>query len=219
MMRLIHGIVLLGLAFALTSCGSSYGTGPDSKDIEELANWYDPGQLMKERIQEHIDQLPYQRGDELVKNLQWIAQQGEASVPFLLKALKNDKPKMRSNAACALGYLGDRRVLPRLRKHLDDNNPMVRFEVARTMIAMGDVTPMNVLIAGLDSDSQYVRYLCISALQESTGKTFGYDHRTKTAAERRASIAQWQGWWEKRNQDEWFQQGGAKGVPAAPSGR
>jgi hypothetical protein len=216
MKRLTASTFVLGLALSLASCSSSGGT------VQQDQRWFDPGPLLKQRIEESISQIPYQHRDELLNNMLWIAQQGEAAIPFLLKSLDSDNAKTRSSAAWMLGRIGDRRILPDLRKHASEPNLIVRLEIARTMLDLGDLQMVPELIVGLDSEEQHVRYLCHDALKSATGKDFGYDHRAKSSAERRESLAKWQEWWTERGEGDWFQQStqpGTEGVPAAPTGR
>ncbi len=159
---------------------------------------------MRSVIQEHMDQIPYQHGNELLANLWWLQQKGEVAIPFLIKGLEHSNPKVRSNSAWTLWQIGDKRAIPFLEKHMQDPNPIARLEVARALVQLGDFKAMPILIEGLKSDSKYVRFQCMEALRTVTGKNFGFDHLAEDESVRLASIQKWERWWTKRQQDPNF---------------
>lgn len=195
-------------ALTLSSCASTSATGLD-------AQFEDPGDLMRDKIQERILQIPFQHKQELLDNLLWLSQLGEQAIPSLARSLQTEDPKVRSSAAWVLGRMGDKRSIPFLRKGTQDANEIVRLEVSRSLLLLGDYSQVPVLISGLDSPQQHVRFLCFDALQSTTGKTFDYDHRISDLGDRRQSVQKWQHWWAAQKGETWFQ-GSAL---AAPQGR
>lgn len=194
----------LFLVAALSSCASS-----------SSSQFVDPGNLMREKIDEQIARIPYQHQQELLDNMLWLSQVGEGAIPALVQALDSGEPKLRSSAAWCLGHMGDKRVIPYLQKHTNDSNEIVRLEIARSLVLLGDYRQIPALIAGLDSELQDVRYRCFDALQSATGQNFDYDHRISEADDRRSSIDRWQQWWVAQQGQAWFQ--GSQ--LAAPQGR
>lgn len=186
---------LMGL-FLLSGCGSS--TGTSSRDFAQAEG------LMRSVIQEHVDQIPYQHGNELLANLVWLKQKGEISIPFLIKALDHPNPKMRSSSAWVLWQIGDKRAIPFLQKRLKDPNPIARLEIARSLVQLGDFSAIPLLIEGLKSDTKYVRFQCMEALRTVTGKNFGFDHLAEDPSVRMASIQKWEQWWNKQKRDPNF---------------
>ncbi len=179
-----------------TGCGSS--TGTTERDFAKAEG------LMRSVIQEHVDQIPYQHGNELLANLLWLKQKGEVAIPFLIKALDQPNPQTRSSAAWALWQIRDKRSIPYLQKHMRDPNPIARLEIARALVQLGDFSAIPILIEGLKSDTKYVRFQCMEALRSATGKNFGFDHLAEDPSVRTASIEKWEQWWTKRQQDPNF---------------
>ncbi len=208
MKRISYLSLLALLPVVLPSCSGT--TSPKDAEFDS------GGALMSSLIQERLDQVPYQRKDELMNNLLWLAQVGEPAIPKLKKALNSDNAKLRSNSAYVLGAIGDRRVIPFLRKYISDENQLVRLEVARSLILLGEYEGMPELLTGLDSDHLQVRAMCFDALKSVTGKTFDYDHRQKDQALRRESIRKWKDWWTAQSGEAWMQSHDSAGKPAGP---
>ena len=197
-MRIAATCALLLTAFAVVSCGSKSRKYNDDFDFAE------PNQLVGKEIESRIEQIPFQRPDELFHNLLWLAQQGERSVRALQTGLAHKNPKVRSNCICALGYIGDRRTITFLRPMLEDDSEPVRLEAARWLVRMGDMGPLPKLVEGLDSDKILVRYGCHEALKEATNRDFGYDHLEEDVSVRRVSVLRWREWWAEQSNDPWF---------------
>ena len=211
-MKRLCTIVFGGLLLGLAGCASTSQT-----------KFVKPGKLMEDKIQERLAQVPYQHGEELLNNMLWLTQLGEQAIPYLAKALDSNVPKQRSSAAWILGRIGDRRAIPMLQRVKNDRNQIVRLEVARSLLMLGDWGEVGQLIHGLDSELQVVRYLCYEALTSVTGKSFGYDHRASDPVDREVALGKWQDWWKDRQGEPWFKSTGGRsgiGQPAAPgSGR
>lgn len=185
------------LLFVLQACST---TGPTESPYQQ------PNVLMGSEITKRIDQIPYQHRDELLQNLVWLVQQGEQSIPATLEGLRNADPKVRSSCAWVLGRMHDRRTIPNLQAAMKDGEPGVRLEVARSLVAMGDLAQSPVLIEGLDSDKKEVRYMCHETLKASTGRDFGYDHLNSNETEMRLSVLRWRQWWGEYSGDALFAQ-------------
>lgn len=195
---------ILSPTFGLQSCASTSNS-----------DFVSPGEIMEEKIAESIAAIPFQHQQELVDNLLWLAQLGEQAIPAVSEALSAPEPKVRSSAAWVLGRMGDKRSIPFLRKQVSDSNEIVRLEVSRSLLSLGDYSQIPVLIAGLDSELQYVRFLCYDALSNTTGKSFDYDHRISDRGDRAGSVEKWQQWWAAQKKETWFQGSSL----AAPQGR
>lgn len=211
------------LTFALLSlaaCGTTRGTG-------EYSDFAQPNQLMAEEIQNRIGQIPFQHRGELYDNLIWLSQRGEQAIPALTQGLRHAEPKVRSNCAFVLATIGDRRALPYLQAASNDSNEVVRLEVSRSLVQMGDLKYAPALIEGLDSERAQVRYYCHETLRAATGRDFGYDHLTEDVTTRRQAILGWRKWWSEQTGDRFFAseyaqrnqlttEAPAQPIPAAP---
>ena len=191
-----------------------------------------PNDIMAKEIEERIAEIPFQRREELVDNLMWLAERGEASISALLTGLENDDPKVRSNCVWVLGRIQDRRTMPYLRPLTEDQDESVRLEAARQLVSMGDLQFAPVLIEGLDSDKTQVRYYCHEALKSATGRDFDYDHLSADALARTEAVYRWRSWWSEQSGDPVFAQNyaeqnglevqqpsGSETQPAMPGGQ
>lgn len=181
--------------------------------------------VMAAEISRRIQDIQFQHRTELLDNLMWLTQSGEQAIPYLVPALRHDDAKVRANAAWVLGRIKDRRVITDLQQVASDQNPTVRLEVARSLVALGDLKHASALIEGLDSDRPAVRYNCHQALKEATNRDFGYDHLSENAVERQRAVLRWRQWWGEQFNDRWFAQSyaqahgfgaGEEQMPAVP---
>lgn len=211
---------LIALALTFVACST---TQPDNPYAEANS-------LMRTEIQARIANIPFEHNQELLNNLLWLeGKAGEVAIPFLLESLGHDDAKVRASSAWVLGRIRDRRVIPDLRPLVADEDPAVRFEVARSLVSMGDLKYAPVLIEGLDSEKAPVRYNCQMALRDATKRDFGYDHLEEDLATRRQGALRWRQWWGEQQGDPWFAENYARkyqllpeyadiGTPAKPMG-
>jgi hypothetical protein len=77
----------------------------------------------------------------------------------------------------------------------DSANPAAKLYAIEHAGAQRDPAAVPDLIEQLDSDDPAVRLLAGAALEEITGRTYGYDHADPPAA-RRSAIHRWVDAWE-----------------------
>ena len=194
-------LVLVLQAALLGSCGS---VSESAKKSEYAA----PNPLLRGEIQRRIDSIPYQHKEELLDNMLWLAAQGEVAMEQLIDALSAQDPKTRSSSTWCLGRIGDKRSIAAVRQRADtEEDEIVRLELARTLLLLGDFSKTPTLIAGLESDRRHVRYLCYEALRQQTGNDFGYDHRVEDPTERAKAVRRWREWWSTQSSDRMLQTG------------
>src|SRR6266849_5877612 len=78
------------------------------------------------------------------------------------KALKDDKPEVRSAAAAALGDMKSRTSIPKLRAVLDDNDPLVALAAAHSLELMHDDSAYEVYYEVLTGQRKASRGLIAS---------------------------------------------------------
>lgn len=167
--------------------------GEDS--LEPQSEFLQPSMLMREQIVRRIADLPYLAGTELIDALFWLGQRGETAYEPLIEQLENPTPKMRALAVNVLCLNKDRRVLPYVAPLSEDPDASVRYEAARGMARLGDLSRVDVLVDGLEDDSRYVRALCARFLKEQTREDFGYEPDAP-APERSVAVTRWRDWAE-----------------------
>jgi HEAT repeat protein len=151
--------------------------------------------FVEEQIAKKLDEIPFLRGRQVVDACSSIAQVGPAAIPKLQIAAKDNDSMRRTFVMNVLGAIGDRRALPTLYDALDDREPAVRYEAARSCVRMGDWdSGMPVLIAGLSDSSLYSRTLCHDALRKHTNVDLGFNPKGPDA-ERKAAAEKWAQWW------------------------
>jgi len=181
---MIRMIALVSLLAVLPSCLST-GSKPEYPKASPL---------LQEEIDMLLRELPYRHGPELIATLKRLIYIGEPAVPSVVRTLRADHPKSRSNAAYVLGEIRDRRVIPDLRKSLDDKASEVRYEVAASLLILGDWSGIPVLIEALADEDPYHRYKAIGVLADHTNQNLGYDYRA-AEDERTAAVGRWENWY------------------------
>ena len=178
MIRIFAFVSLLAI---LPSCAST-GHTPEYPEASPI---------LQEEIDMLLRELPYRHGPELIATLKRLIYIGEPAIPSIVRTLRADHPKSRSNAAYEIR---DRRVIPKLRKSLDDSAPGVRYEVAASLLILGDWSGIPILIEALGDEDPYHRYKAIGVLANHTHQDLGYDYRA-AEVERTEAVGRWENWY------------------------
>ncbi len=179
-----HWIPLFVVLAVLPACTSA----------RKLPEYSKPSALLQEEIDTLLRELPYRHGPELLATLNRLVYIGEPAIPSIVKSLKDDHPKARSNAAYVLGEIRDRRTIMPLREVLDDESQEVRYEAAASLLVMGDWHGIPVLIAALKDSDPYHRYKSIQILAKNTHQDLGYDYKGSEES-RAAAVGRWENWY------------------------
>ncbi len=192
------------MAISLFSCSPQrkiIRRGVDGVEIE-----VDQEKVLENRVLWLVDNLEYQEGPYLVRNLQEIIKIGEPAVPALLDALRIRMPKIRANAAFALGEIKDDRALKPLEQHLRlDSNIDVRRECAQALLSFEKYQGVPLLIQTLrhrgngqqEHSGLYKRYAAIQVLKHTFEHgDLGYVPNDPEP-QREAAIKRWESWWAK----------------------
>jgi HEAT repeat protein len=184
-MRITHlFLAALALSSLISGCASTGGE-----------RYLEASPALQKEIDERIANIQFLRGKELYQSLGRLNWIGEPAIPSLLDALGHDDAKTRGAAAFVLGEIRDGRVVPRLRKSLRDPSAEVRYEVAASLVTIGDWDAMPVLIEGLDDPLAINRRRCIQVLKAKVGEDFGFAF-DGPLQERKEAIQKWSDWWK-----------------------
>jgi len=190
-------VAILGLTAVLAACVTVDDKG-NQITSEEATD--DTGPLLKKQISKRIDGLKYQRGVALLDSLNWLILYGEYAVPQLLEGLEDPDPRTRSYCAYVLGEIGNDSVVKDLRATLEaEDHKLVRYEIAASLVTLGDWGQLGVLISGLNEQSKLFRYKCFEILRKNLNLTFGYDPESP-AEERALAVQKWVVWWERNRE-------------------
>lgn len=162
-----------------------------------------PPQVQQLQIERKIAEIPYTRDWERIRTLDWLTRWGEAAFPALIDALGSKDADTRAASANVLGRSQDRRVIPFVAKIADDPDTGVRYEVARSLLRLGDWSRVPVLIHGLRDEREYARALCNDALRQYTKVDFGFAP-SAPKDQREEPVRKWENWWNARAKDAFF---------------
>ncbi|MCB9832459.1 MAG: HEAT repeat domain-containing protein [Planctomycetes bacterium] len=200
MTRIRSQLALIVLVFlAATACTTSY-----TRDGVELPKDYGEALEAQDqstapdydevRITAAVESVPYERGPELLRVLQWLISMRELAVPVVLDHLDKSDLRSRAQLLYVLGFTRTPESSAALVAHLGHADEVVRFEAAAGLLNHGDTTAVPVLIEFLDSQDRRFRYKSIEALRKVLGQDFGYEFAAP-AEIRNVSISRWRDWW------------------------
>jgi hypothetical protein len=187
--------LLLASLLAFAACSA---TGAD--DNRKKSDWLLPSPILAQQIEDEAARLPWTHGFERLEQIRWFTLVGEPAYDTLLALAEDPRDDVASAAFAALGDTQDRRLVPYIHRVAWDEERLggdLGLERARTLLRLGDWSGIPVLITGLKNERLYTRSLCIQALQEATGETFGFDPKADLTDRVRA-IDSWEVWWRAR---------------------
>lgn len=190
-------------AALLAACTTTTPEKPDDQPLTlKPAVGADPNNpVVKLRLQSRIDNIKYQKGAQLIANLERIAAYGETAIPICVENLHHENPMTRMGCVYVLGRIGNPQVVPKLVPLLEDDVKFVRYEAASQLGNLGSRQGYGVLVAGLESNNISYRYKCFEALQHLTGHTFDYSHNA-SPERRQVSVEKWKAWLKKIEAEE-----------------
>ncbi|MBL8693896.1 MAG: HEAT repeat domain-containing protein [Planctomycetes bacterium] len=168
--------------------------------LADDATYPTPSPFVEAQIDQHLHDVPYLKGRQVVDACASLVRLGPAAIPRLKDAVADEDPVRRAFALNVLGAMGDRRVIETLREATRDPEPSVRYEAARSCMRLGEWSVLGVLVDGLQDESVYRRTLCHDALRKNTGVDFGFQPQAPTE-ERAAAVAKWRSWWSQHSKD------------------
>lgn len=125
-----------------------------------------PADFWVERLRAQDRSLFTKKGAEDHEAFDALAECGTSAVPALLRALRDEDPRLRQRAALALSHVG-RPAVPDLIRALDDGTPSVRAGAAKALGWMGPDARESIpaLGARLHDPETFVARLAGTALQ------------------------------------------------------
>ena len=207
--------ILVGL-IVIIAVGLISGCIGEEKPIEE--------EKPKEKVtlpKETVDESTKKKINEIINkydgihpftfDLDGIIAIGEPAIPVLAEMLENDSADVRWAAVIGLGALGyelnlSEKVLPHLKKALEDDDVNVRVRSAEFVMAFGDKSGIPVMIDALDSDNMVhptdlptpIPNQVVFVLGMYTGQEFSVLEKEE-----------WQDWWsENKDTLEWNKENG-----------
>lgn len=155
------------------------------------------GPLLKKQIAKRIESLKYQRGIALLDSLNWLILYGDDALPQLTEALQHPDPRTRAYSAFVMGEVNNRAVIATLRDTLaDEPHKMARYEMAASLVTLGDWAQIGVLVEGLAEENKRYRHKCFEVLKKNLNITLGFEPNGDDTS-RRAAVAKWRAWWAK----------------------
>lgn len=149
---------------------------------------------------EAVARFEDESGAERVAAARRLAAMGEQALRPLFDALERGAgPRTRGMAAYTLGFMDDRRAVEPLARASSDPVLDVRLDAAAALLRLGDDRGFPPLIQGLDDADPRVRARCIGVLHGAVSDTFGFEP-DGDPQERRAAVARWRGWLERRRE-------------------
>jgi len=136
------------------------------------------------------------------REAEWFVGVGEPAFPTLLELAGDSDVRVASFGLATISAQRDPRLLTPLKREVArPADPMLRFEYARALLALGDWSELPVLVEGLEHEDVRIRGNALKALFDATGERNGF-HPQGAPEDRAAAVARWRAWWTARAADK-----------------
>ena len=89
-------------------------------------------------------------------------------------------------------------------RQISDKSPIVRYEVAASLLQFKDSSGVPLLIGFLEDEDRRIRFKSFQALSTFANEDFGYDFGAPEP-DRAASVDRWKEWWSTRRSELVFE--------------
>lgn len=192
------------LLFGLGACSSTKGAAsPDVVGATEEA-WLQPSPALRRDIEvKAIEVAQIATMDDFLRLSDWFQGVGEVGYPKLLEMVQSPDQTSRRFAINVISARRDPRLLQPLKEAAPINSiagQEERYDMARALLKLGDMSGLSILIDGLESPSLQVRVQAHKALEEGTNARIPY-HAAASQEERDAAVQVWRDWYASMDGD------------------
>jgi hypothetical protein len=159
-----------------------------------------PVDQVETQVRKRIDHLRYEQGAELLKSIDTIAGCKELALRPIAEAMPRSDAGVRANLVYTLGLIGGSQAHQLVARQLSDESPVVRYEVAASLLQFKDWSGVPVLISFLEDDDRRIRFKSFQALSGFAHQDFGYEFGAPEP-ERAAAVDKWKTWWSQKRSD------------------
>ncbi|MEM8710146.1 MAG: hypothetical protein AAGG01_04285 [Planctomycetota bacterium] len=193
------------LLFGLGACSSTNGSAsPDVVGATEDA-WLQPSPALRRDIEvKAIEVAQISTMDDFLRLSDWFQGIGEVGYPKLLELATSPDQTSRRFAINVISARRDPRLLEPLKAAAPISGiagQEERYDMARALLKLGDMSGVSILIDGLESPSLQVRVQAHKALEEGTNAGISY-HAAASQEERDIAVQAWRDWHQSMSTDE-----------------
>lgn len=202
-------VSVLALAAAACSSSTKGSTSAAAMESTDVSEWLEPNALLNGQIELRSNEVEVISSlEDFVRLSDWFQNVGEPAYPKLLEMASSSSKRSREFGLSVIAANGDARMLEPFKARIpvpsrDEVNH--RYEYARALLRMGDISGAPYLIEGLEEAGAKKRAMAYNALLESTQNNIPFD-ASGTEEERAASVAAWRQWYAARSQDPMLRQ-------------
>jgi len=193
--------LIVGL-LAITGCVSETrtSTGEIIEDRKPISGEKTPVEQVETQVRQRIDHMRYESGTELLKTIETIASCKELALKPIAESITTVEPGVRANLVYTLSLIGGSQAHGLVTRQMCDPNPVVRYEVAASLLQFKDWSGVPVLIGFLEDPDRRIRFKSFQALAAFAKQDFGYDFGAPEP-ERTAAVTRWKTWWNEKQSD------------------
>lgn len=159
-----------------------------------------PIEQVEAQVRQRIDHMRYEQGTELLKTIETIAGCKELALKPIAEAMPQAEPGVRANLVYTLSMIGGSQAHGLVARQISDQNSIVRYEVAASLLQFKDWTGVPVLIGFLEDEDRRIRFKSFQALSSFAKEDFGYDFGAPEP-DRTAAVTRWKSWWTEKRSD------------------
>jgi HEAT repeat protein len=193
---LIVGLLMLGGCVTETRTM----TGEIIEDKVPVPGQKSPVEEVEAQVRKRIDHLRYESGAELLKSIETIAGCKELALRPIAEAMPEVDTGVRANLVYTLSLIGGSQAHGLVTRQMSDESPVVRYEVAASLLQFKDWSGVPVLIGFLEAEDRRIRFKSFQALSGFAKQDFGYEFGAPEP-ERAAAVERWKTWWSEKRSD------------------
>jgi HEAT repeats len=159
-----------------------------------------PVELVEAQVRQRIEHMRYESGTELLRTMEAIASCKEIALRPIAEEMTTSDPGVRANLVYTLSMIGGGKAHALVSRQMGDKSPVVRYEVAASLLQFKDWSGVPVLIGFLEDEDRRLRFKSFQALSSFAKQDFGYDFGAPEP-ERTAAVTRWKAWWSEKQSD------------------
>lgn len=203
-LQLVAVSLLLAAALPLAACSggpTKASTATSDDGMGGSGRWLEPSPQLASRIEVRANEAEFIGSlDQFQELTEWFYGVGEPAYPTLLDMAASSSRRIREVGMAVIAMRADQRLLEPFKERVPTpprSEPAARYDWARTVLAMNDLSGVPILIEGLEADTLVTRRQARRELTRRLGET-GVDFDPAADPSVRAEQVQaWRDWYER----------------------
>lgn len=196
--------LLLAAALPLAACSGGPTKASTSSSVDATGGpgrWLEPSPQLARRIEVRANEAEFIASlDQFQELTEWFYGVGEPAYPTLLDMSASGTTSIRRVGMAVIAMRADPRLLEPFKERVPmppRTDPEARYDWARAVLAMNDLSGVPLLIEGLEAETEVTRRQARRELTRHLGDTgIDFDPGADPAV-RAAQVQAWRDWYDR----------------------